>query len=173
MKKTVLSMFLSLILICSCSTQCVFATATNIDDEKQLVKSESEKSIIKIIHNIEKNERNQLDIKVTDRVQTFLNEKQEGSKYTLLYAVETEYNYKGEPIEEVSGEGFEVQVVIDLEKNQLIDIYEKEDAFDKEFRDDNISKATEIVELNKLPIIKTITDKAEKFKEEVLEQKKP
>lgn len=102
-----------------------------------------------------------------------LEEKQEGSKYTLLYAVETEYNYTGEPIEEVSGEGFEVQVVIDLEKNQLIDIYEKEDAFDKEFRDDNISKATEIVELNKLPIIKTITDKAEKFKEEVLEQKKP
>lgn len=63
MKKTVLSMFLSLILICSCSTQCVFATATNIDDEKQLVKSESEKSIIKIIHNIEKTKETSLILK--------------------------------------------------------------------------------------------------------------
>lgn len=49
-----------------------------------------------------------------------LEEKQEGTKLTLLYAVETEYNYKGEPVDEASGEGIEVQVVIDLEKINLL-----------------------------------------------------
>ena len=42
MKKTVLGIFLSLMLICGYSAQCVFATDTNIDKQKQLVKFKTE-----------------------------------------------------------------------------------------------------------------------------------
>ena len=134
------------------STNLTFAAAVNSDIQEQQLQSKIEKDVKIAVQNIETGTNVQMESDISDTVQTFLREKQnaydyarkvnnyekinfklkvnlietkmEKSQLILLYAVESEYQYKGDMSDEPSGECVEVQVAVDLEKKQIVDFYE-------------------------------------------------
>ena len=190
------SLVLLVLVLGLCSAYIAFAAEEN---NTQQIETAIEKDVETIVENIEMGIDGQLVSDVSNNVKVFLREKEDAYQYVrsvynyektnfkvnanllekkvedaqliLLYAVESWYQYKDDPSEEASGECVEIQVVVDLEKNQMIDFYEKEDAFDEAIREVNSSTyRSGINKINKLPAKTTIINKAEEFKAEVLEQ---
>ncbi len=183
------------------STNLTFAAAVNSDIQEQQLQSKIEKDVKIAVQNIETGTNVQMESDISDTVQTFLREKQnaydyarkvnnyekinfklkvnlietkmEKSQLILLYAVESEYQYKGDMSDEPSGECVEVQVAVDLEKKQIVDFYEKEDAFDEAVRE--IKPTSRIASIDvvtsKMPAEAVIIDQSQQFKKDVLKQR--